>query len=136
MSYIALERRASSVPMQDTYEERSTSPSMTRKPSRELVTAWLLSLLDCQASHGYELHRQLEAHGVTTEISAMYKTLRKLEHEGCAASSWAESVAGPRRRLYQLTRKGRSELEALVEEITATRDVHAAFLNARTAAPL
>lgn len=136
MSQIAQEQRASRVQVQDTYEERQPTPDKSRNQSRELVTAWLLSLLDRQATHGYELHRQLEAHGVTTEISAMYKTLRKLEDKGCAASSWAESVAGPRRRLYRLTGKGRSELETLVREITAARDVDAAFLNARTAAPL
>jgi DNA-binding PadR family transcriptional regulator len=97
-------------------------------PSRELLSAWLLMLLDRQASHGYELRRQLEAHGVTAESGAMYRVLRKLEEDGCAASTWAKSIAGPRRRLYELTAQGRSELGKLVATITAKRDVHAAFL--------
>lgn len=109
----------------------SAAPSMSRKAPADLVTAWLLSLLDYQATYGYELHRHLEAQGVNTEISALYKALRKLEYDGCVASSWVKSAAGPSRRLYQLTTKGRRQLDALVQTITATRDAHAAFLNAR-----
>lgn len=134
MSEIALEPRASRVPMQGKHDEPSAAPSASRKASGELVNAWVLSLLDGQASYGYELHRQLEAHGVNTEISTLYKTLRKLEDEECVASSWLKSTAGPSRRLYQLTVKGRLELDALVQVITATRDAHAAFLNARRVA--
>lgn len=131
MLEIALEPRASRVPMQDKDQEPSAAPSASRKAPAELVTAWVLSLLDCQPTYGYELHRQLEAQGVNTEISALYKTLRKLEDEECVASTWVKSAAGPSRRLYQLTVGGRRELDALVQVITTTRDVHAAFLNAR-----
>jgi PadR family transcriptional regulator, regulatory protein PadR len=106
------------------------SPTSSCKPSRDLLMAWLLFLLSRQASYGYELHRELETHGMTIDLAAMYRTLRKLEHQESAASSWAESVVGPRRRLYELTTKGRRELDALVQTLTATRDVHAAFLRA------
>ena len=112
-----------------TRERQPVSASCCR-PSRQLLTAWLLLLLDRHATHGYELHRQLETHGMTMELGAMYRTLRRLEHQGYAASSWAQSVTGPRRRLYELTTKGRGELDALVQTLTATRDVHAAFLDA------
>lgn len=111
------------------------APRGLRHPPRQLMRAWLLLLLDRQASYGYELRRQLEALDVATETGAMYRTLRKLEREGCAASSWGASVAGPRRRLYELTTQGRRELTALVGAIAATRDVHAAFLRAHENAP-
>ena len=101
-----------------------------RQPSRELLTAWLLLLLEDEATHGYELRRRLEAQGVFTEAGAMYRMLRRLERDGCAASSWAKSDTGPRRRLYQVTSRGRRELDRLVGSITATRDVHANFLRA------
>src|SRR5687768_17190734 len=58
------------------------------QPSRELLTAWMLLLLNDGATHGYELRRMLEEHGVATETGAMYRTLRKLENEGRAASRW------------------------------------------------
>jgi DNA-binding PadR family transcriptional regulator len=120
----------------DAVEEfEQAAPRAWRQPSRELLTAWLLLLLEDQAIHGYELRRRLELHGVITEPGAMYRMLRKLERDGCAASSWAKSIAGPRRRLYELTAKGRRELERLVGSITATRDVHAAFLRVHEGAP-
>lgn len=103
---------------------------MASQPSRALLTAWLLLLFERQPTHGYELRRQLEAHGVTTDPSAMYRALRKLEREGCVTSSWAKSASGPRRRQYQLTAQGRRELNVLVATLTVTRDVHAAFLHA------
>ena len=78
---------------------------------------------------------QLEAHGVTTESGAMYRALRGLERDGFAESSWAKSVAGPQRRLYRVTNKGRRELEQLVGAITVKSDVHAAFLDAHDEAP-
>lgn len=134
MSQIVLQARESHSVIQPTKEDPSAPTTASRQPSRALLKAWLLLLLDAQAAHGYELRRQLAAHGVTTEVGAMYRTLRKLESEGCAASSWAEPVAGPRRRLYQLTTQGRRELNALVGAITVTRDVHAAFLQAHEGA--
>jgi len=114
-------------PRSDVPSGRDQTPA-SPPPSRELLSAWLLLLLERQASHGYELRRQLEEHGVITESGAMYRALRRLEEDGCAASTWAKSVAGPRRRLYELTAKGRSELGSLVEAITVKRDIHAAFL--------
>ena len=104
------------------------------QPSRELLTAWLLLLLNDGATHGYELRRLLEQHGVATETGAMYRTLRKLENEGRAASRWEDSVAGPRRRLYEVTNKGRRDLHDLVSSIRVTRDVHTAFLRVHEAA--
>ena len=130
MSQVALQPR-------DTRSNTEAPPELRAAPppsgqpgpaSRELLTAWLLMLLDGKASHGYDLRRQLDVHGVATESGAMYRTLRKLEQEGCASSSWEHSAAGPRRRLYTLTAKGRRELTLLVDAITMKRDVHAAFL--------
>lgn len=112
---------------QSVLEQIDRQPAMPQ-PSRELLTAWLLLLLDRQASHGYELRRQLEAHGVPAESGAMYRALRKLDEEGFTASRWAQSAAGPRRRHYELTAKGRRELAQLAEAITVKRDVHSAFL--------
>ena len=108
----------------------ATPPTALSQPPRALLKAWLLLLLERQRTHGYEVRRQLEAHGVMTEPGAMYRVLRKLESEGCLTSSWARSVSGPRRRQYELTARGRRELNVLVAALTGTRDVHAAFLHA------
>ena len=101
-----------------------------RPASRELLTAWLLFLLEREAGHGYELRRRLDFLGVNTEVGALYRLLRKLEGDGCVTSSWADSVAGPPRRLYRLTAPGRHRLDELVAAVSSTCDVHAAFLRA------
>ena len=130
MSPTALDPRQAATAIDAVLDDEQAAGRGWRQPSRELLTAWLLLLLEDQAVHGYELRRRLETYGVTTEPGALYRMLRKLESDGCAASSWAKSAAGPQRRLYQVTAKGRRELEQLVGTITAARDIHAAFLQA------
>lgn len=99
---------------------------------RELLTAWLLLLLQLEPrpSYGYGLRGALDAHRVRADPGAIYRVLRTLEREGWLESSWMRSAAGPRRRLYRLTGAGRRHLEELASAVTASRDSHAAFLDA------
>jgi DNA-binding PadR family transcriptional regulator len=101
---------------------------------REVLTGWLLLMLDGGATYGYDLHRALEANKVEVDPAMLYRTLRKLESYGWVQSRWMKSVAGPRRRFYRLTAQGRLELEDLAEVITAIRDFHDAFVTAYDAA--
>ena len=131
MSQLALQPTASGPVTHPPWAQRSATPTKTSPhPSRALLAAWLLLLCERQPTHGYELRRQLETHGVTTEPGAMYRVLHKLESAGCLTSNWAKSASGPRRRQYQLTAQGQRELNVLVTAVTGTRDVHAAFLHA------
>ena len=131
MSQLVLATSASTPVTHPSWEHPSATPAGgPRQTSRAFLTAWLLLLFERQPTHGYELRRQLEVHGVSTEPGAMYRVLRKLEREGCTTSSWARSVSGPRRRQYQLTTQGRRELDELVATLTATHDAHAVFLHA------
>ena len=124
-------------------EQRASGPeshgavgeSPSRPPPCELLTAWVLLLLAGEPGHGYELRGRLEAAGVCTDTGAVYRVLRKLEREDCAESMWATSDAGPQRRQYRLTEKGRRALAENVPTITATRDHHAAFLRAHAELP-
>ena len=109
----------------------STGASSAAKPRRlesELRRAWLLLLLDRDAKYGYQLRLQLEASGLIVEPTAVYRTLRKLEGDGCVASSWGKSVAGPPRRLYRVTPTGRLNLDQLTETVTVARDLYNMFL--------
>jgi PadR family transcriptional regulator PadR len=101
---------------------------------REMLTGWLLLLLDHGASYGYDLHRALQDHHVEVDPPMLYRTLRKLESEGWVQSRWMKSVAGPRRRFYRLTPQGSDKLEELAGLITAIRDFHDAFVQAYAAA--
>ncbi len=90
----------------------------------------MLLLLDSGATYGYELRRELDAHRLKIDPSVLYRTLRKLESDGWVESRWMNSVAGPRRRFYRLTAKGRRKLEEIAALITTIRDVHDAFVHA------
>jgi PadR family transcriptional regulator PadR len=101
---------------------------------REVLTGWLLLMLDRGPTYGYELHRELETKHVDVDPAMLYRTLRRLEGYGWVESRWMEPVAGPRRRFYRLTPRGRRKLEEVAELITAIRDFHDAFVQAYAAA--
>ena len=63
-----------------------------------------------------------------SDPAALYRALRQLDDEGCLRSRWVDSTAGPRRRQYRVTAKGRRALVELTGLITAIRDRHRAFL--------
>jgi len=94
------------------------------------MTAWLLLLLDGGATYGYDLRRELDALQLSIDPAYIYRTLRKLERDGWVQSRWMKSVAGPRRRFYRLTTKGRRNLDEIAGLIAAFRDLNEAFLRA------
>jgi DNA-binding PadR family transcriptional regulator len=109
----------------------SVSPTTEAlRPSQDLLTAWLLLLLDGGDSHGYDLCRRLADACVAVDRSIMYRRLRTLEEHGCVTSHWASPAGGPRRRVYVLTCAGRRDLDELVQRIHATRGGMTALLDA------
>jgi len=104
-----------------------------QRPEKRLLTAWLMLLLDDCACHGYGLQAKLQDCRLSPDPAALYRTLRKLEHDGWVASEWAQPVAGPRRRVYRLTLEGRQSLDEMAVSIRAARDHHDRFLQARAA---
>lgn len=107
---------------------RSTSTAF--RPDREVLTAWLLLLLARGEGHGYGLAHELRAHAIDFETTSAYRALRALEQNGDVTSRWIQSGAGPRRRLYSLTPKGRRTLVELAALVTAIRDLHEGFVRA------
>jgi PadR family transcriptional regulator len=72
----------------------------------------ILATLAAGPTHGYAVIEQLkERSGGAFELAegTVYPVLHRLEAEGLLASSWSE-VAGRKRRVYRLTRRGRSAL--------------------------
>ena len=102
---------------------------------RELVAAWLLLLLMRGESYGYDLRRALNDQHVHADAGAMYRLLRTLEADGWLQSGWRTSADGPRRRVYELTSAGRSNVGQLADLITTLRDTHTAFLDAYERTP-
>jgi DNA-binding PadR family transcriptional regulator len=81
---------------------------------RGQLDALVLATLRDGPAHGYavieELKRRSEGAFDLAE-GTVYPVLHRLEAEGLLASSWS-TVAGRRRRVYRLTRRGESALAA------------------------
>ena len=77
----------------------------------------LLLLLEDEIGYGYGLVEQLASFGFSKDdlnVSTLYRTLRKMEKEGLVTSLWEEGGQGPRRRVYEITVKGKDDLDQLI----------------------
>lgn len=92
----------------------------------------MLLLLLRDSTHGYGLMDQMAELGFgdyPMDSSAVYRCLRDLEAEGMVTSHWdPNSVAGPARRVYEVTEAGRQYLASWVEELRVTDRIIHRFL--------
>ena len=84
---------------------------------RSWLTPVALVLLREESFYGYELMEGLAKFGFDEEIRAgmLYRTLRRMEHEGLCKSEWDTSEDGPPQRMYSLTEAGEAYLAAWIE---------------------
>jgi transcriptional regulator len=83
-----------------------------KKGSAELL---ILSLLEDQPRHGYDIGRliQVRSHGTLRfNVASLYPLLYRLEKRGWIDGRWREKAGQRRRRLYRLTPEGRKVLAA------------------------
>ena len=76
------------------------------------LDAMILSVLEAAPLHGYAIIRELKQRsGGTLALpeGTVYPALHRLEGAGLLASDWSD-VQARRRRVYNLTRRGRREL--------------------------
>lgn len=86
-------------------------PPEMKKGSAELL---ILSLLEHQPKHGYELSKLIEtrSRGVLTyHVASLYPLLYRLEDRGVIEGRWVEKAGFRRRRYYRITAAGRRLLE-------------------------
>ena len=90
---------------------------MTEKLDRELKKGsgelLILSLLEHQQRHGYELSKLIEARSggrITFHIDSLYPLLYRLEERGWIKGTWVEKPGERRRRFYRLTSQGHKVL--------------------------
>jgi len=62
-----------------------------------------------------DLLERLSTTDFATQEGTLYPLLSRLRREGLVDYEWRESAAGPPRKYYQLTAKGRAQLEELNE---------------------
>jgi len=82
-----------------------------KKGSAEFL---ILSLLDAEPRHGYELQKLIEARSrgvLTFNVASLYPLLYRMEDRGWIAGRWVEKSGERRRRFYKLTAAGRDALE-------------------------
>ena len=88
----------------------------------------LLAAIDAQPAHGYAIAERLHARsGGLFDLpeGTLYPALHRLERGALVSSRWSE-VGGRRRRVYQLTAKGRRALTERHDEWREfARAVHA-----------
>jgi transcriptional regulator len=83
-----------------------------KKGSTELV---ILSLLEHEPRHGYELSKLIEARSrgvMRLHVASLYPLLYRLERRGWVEGRWVEKAGQRRRRYYRLTAEGERVLAA------------------------
>ena len=83
-----------------------------KKGSTELL---LLSLVEHEPRHGYDLARLIESRSrgvVRMHVASLYPLLYRLEKKRWIEGRWVEKAGQRRRRYYRLTEKGAEVLEA------------------------
>src|SRR5262245_5296125 len=91
-------------------EATSVQDRELKKGSTELL---LLSLVEDQPRHGYEIGKLIErrSHGVVQfHVASLYPLLYRLERRGLIQGRWVERAGQRRRRFYRITAEGRKTL--------------------------
>lgn len=148
---LALARRGAAAVDEDSLTEPSPGPPRdapgaspgpppghgSLRPRKELLAGWLLLHLDAGATYGYDLQRVFYAQRLSPDAGAMYRMLRRLEADKWVQSRWLRPAAGPSRRFYRLTGRGRRNLDEIAMVIERIGDAHDSYLKAyeRTMGP-
>ena len=83
-----------------------------KKGSAEFL---VLSLLEAEPRHGYELQKLIESRSkgvLTFHVATLYPLLYRMEDRGWILGRWVEKAGERRRRFYRLTATGRAALDA------------------------
>jgi len=110
--------------------------ALDRELKRGSAELLILSLLDTQPRHGYDLSKLIHARSgghLTFHIDSLYPLLYRLEERGWIKGTWVEKPDERRRRFYKVTAEGRRVLaqqrrtwDAFVEAVRrVTGDEHA-----------
>ncbi len=105
--------------------------AMLRKFQKELnsgtVALVLLAILDrsMEPLYGYQIAKRIEGawqQGVPVKQGTLYPVLRSMEENGLLASRVEPSVAGPPRKYYVITERGKAVLNDWRAAWARTRD--------------
>ena len=80
-----------------------------------LLEFLVLQIISVQKVYAADILQQLNATEFATQEGTLYPLLSKLRREGMLDYEWKESEAGPPRKYYELTSKGREQLRETLE---------------------
>jgi PadR family transcriptional regulator, regulatory protein PadR len=75
-----------------------------------LLEFLVLKIISAEKVYAADILAQLNPTEFATQEGTLYPLLSKLRREGLLDYEWKESEAGPPRKYYQLTAKGREQL--------------------------
>src|SRR5271156_3618193 len=78
-----------------------------------LLEFLVLQIIAAEKVYVADILRQLSATEFITQEGTLYPLLSKMRREGLLNYEWKESDAGPPRKYYQLTAKGKEQLATL-----------------------
>ncbi len=112
--------------MSNSSQQLSRCVCAGRSLDRMLRPAVLTLLCDCpQGLHGYAIERQLHVFGFFAEhppdFTGLYRLLKRMESEALLTSTETDSHAGPSRRRFRLTDRGRECLARWFVSLTEYR---------------
>ena len=83
----------------------------TNQVRKGLLELAILKDIRRRGMYGYEIEREFrKTQGLFMSNGAMYHILQRLKEQGLLTSVQARSPDGPKRKYYELTRKGRETL--------------------------
>jgi PadR family transcriptional regulator PadR len=80
-----------------------------------LLEFLLLQIIAAEKVYVADILKQLSATEFATQEGTLYPLLSKMRREGLLDYEWKESEAGPPRKYYELTAKGREQLRETLE---------------------
>ena len=92
-----------------------SSPILDRELKKGSAELLILSLVEREPRHGYDLGRLIESRSrgaLRFNVASLYPLLYRLEKRGWILGRWVEKAGQRRRRYYRLTPEGKNVLRA------------------------
>jgi PadR family transcriptional regulator PadR len=82
----------------------------------------ILQMIGTREFYGYEIHKELQQRKIKIGIGRLYSILAEMKNEGLLIDRWEKSQSGPKRRVYEIAKKGKVAREKILGE--AIKTVH------------
>lgn len=100
----------------------AVSKSSLTEMRRGVLPFCVLAALRNGEAYAFDLVRTLSTEELLTSEGTIYPLLSRLRRDEWVTTSWRESEAGPPRRYYRMTDRGKQALEAFAAEWGRFRD--------------